>query len=412
MRWKLLLSLLTIAAFNRALQAELPDGLLQTFVKPPPTNFARFGDSVVGVGNDVLVSGEDCHAAYLFSGLSGQLLKTYPSPTPAADDAFGFSSAAADGLIYVGAPFDSVGGYHSGAVHVFDAATGSLLRTIREPVPTEYNTIGHSVAARGNKLLIGNFTFGAAVYLYDSNGNRLLTIRNPVPNVDTNFGRRVAFVGNNLLVGAPGNGNSPIVGSVYLFDGSTGQLLRTFRDPVPAQKDQFGFSIVGIENNVLIGAPQDSRRALRAGAAYLYNATTGALVRSFFNPAGDQISNRFGSLVGTVAGDLLVAAPNYQVFDDGGAILGFDGTTYDLLFARGNPHPGNNGFGFSQTPIAAVGNNFATGAWGDETYGFTAGIAYLFRGRVVPEPASVTLAAAAFVGLIAIRRQLARRSGK
>jgi len=67
---------------------------LQTFVKPASTNFARFGESVVGVGSDVLVSGEDCHAAYLFSGTSGNLLQTYPSPFPANNDGFGSSAAS------------------------------------------------------------------------------------------------------------------------------------------------------------------------------------------------------------------------------------------------------------------------------------------------------------------------------
>src|SRR5262245_18397045 len=111
-------------------------------------------------------------------------------------------------------------------------------------------------------------------------------IPNPAPAVDDEFGRAVALVGNNVIVGAQfDDGAGTDAGAAYLFDGTTGELLRTFLSPNPRPGDFFGMSVAAVVSNVLVGAPNDSgppgTTNIRAGAAYLFDSNTGALLQAF-----------------------------------------------------------------------------------------------------------------------------------
>ena len=204
--------------------------LLQTFVKPPPRNFARFGESTTSEDGDVLISGELCHAAYLYSGSTGELLKTIPSPQPNLDDSFGFSSAYANGITYISAGHNSDKQQNSGCVYVYEPLTNIPIRTLYAPKPTDGGGFGFALAARGDKLLVGNFseTVIAPVYEFDSLGNVLLSLQNPGSSQKNHFGGSVAFVGDKIAVGAPGfSRTGGVVGAVYIFNSTTGELERT-----------------------------------------------------------------------------------------------------------------------------------------------------------------------------------------
>ncbi|TBR08386.1 MAG: hypothetical protein EPO62_06790, partial [Candidatus Nitrosotenuis sp.] len=103
-------------------------------------------------------------------------------------------------------------------------------------------------------------------------------------------------------------------GSAYLFDATTGALLRTFNNPAPASGDQFGHGISISGNSILIGAYQDDAGATDAGSAYLFDATTGALLHTLNNPT--PVSNdSFGNSVSISGNSIIIGA--YQ--DDAGA---------------------------------------------------------------------------------------------
>jgi len=42
-------------------------------------------------------------------------------------------------------------------------------------------------------------------------------------------------------------------GAAYLFDGSTGTLLKTFLNPTPAAGDLFGAAVAAAGDNILVG---------------------------------------------------------------------------------------------------------------------------------------------------------------
>jgi len=193
-------------------------------------------------------------------------------------------------------------------------------------------------------------------------------------------------VGDDVLVGAPHDDvTRPGVkaGAVSLFDGSTGALLHTFRNPTPDLPGGFGFSVAGLGGNVLVGAPLDDYLGPNRGAVYLFDGGTGNLLHSFLNPTPAD-SEFFGVSIAGVGGNALVGAPGDStgpggtVVDDAGAAYLFDGSTGNLLHTFLNPTPAlGDGFGDS---VARFGSNFLVGAPGDDTGGLNHGAVYLFDG--------------------------------
>ncbi|MEO1603493.1 MAG: FG-GAP repeat protein, partial [Pseudomonadota bacterium] len=113
----------------------------------------------------------------------------------------------------------------------------------------------------------------------------LQTFDDPTVTTSDQFGVSVALDGNNILIGAHSDDtNGGNVGQAHLFDATTGALLRTFDDPTATTGDNFGFSVALDGNNVLIGAQGDGTNGDGVGQAHLFDATTGALLRTFNDP--------------------------------------------------------------------------------------------------------------------------------
>ena len=83
---------------------------------------------------------------------------------------------------------------------------------MRDPKPIAHSTFGLSLAVVGDKVLVGSNQNKA--YLFDASTGRLLqTLRNP--GYGSNFGLAVAAMENDALVSAPWNKGK--TGAVYLF---------------------------------------------------------------------------------------------------------------------------------------------------------------------------------------------------
>jgi outer membrane protein assembly factor BamB len=388
--------------------------LTQTFNNPTPAANDLFGTSVAISGNLVLIgahlddtSATDAGSAYLFDVTTGNLLQTFSNPTPVASARFGESVAISGNNALIGAPLR----FGAGSVYLFDVTTGNLLQTFSDPAPAGYDRFGESVAINGNNALIGaplQLGSGRAYLFNVTTGTLLQTFNNPTPTAPDFFGNSVAISGNKALIGAIFDDTGGIsTGSAYLFDVTTGNLLQTFNNPSPATGDQFGYSVAISGTNVLISARNDNTGAVEAGSAYLFDASSGALLQTFNNPS-PAAQDQFGQSV-AISGEYVLIG---NVGDDTGAIAAgnaylFDATTGNLLQTFNNPTPSVSDLNFGES-VAINSNNVLIGAPLDETGASDAGSVYLYSIQVqeVPGPLPLLGAGAAFGWSRKLRRRI------
>lgn len=285
------------------------------------------------------------------------LQQSIPNPSPDAGDGFGQTISLSGGKALIGALTDDTTASNSGRAYVYDAASGTLLRTFENPTPASNDQFGGAVSLSGNLALIGaqNDALGAtgsgAAYLYDvTTGALLRTFANPgpAPNIIDNFGHSVALSGDRALISAIGDDRGASnAGAAYLLDTTTGAVLQTFLNPTPGSGDNFGFDVALTGNRALISTVNDDTAALNAGAAYLFDTTTGALLHTFLNPT-PELNNVFGNndnfgfSVALSDTRVAIGAPNDNATEfHGGVVYLYDLTspTFDLLNTLKIPSP-------------------------------------------------------------------------
>src|SRR5205823_1676003 len=103
-------------------------------------------------------------------------------------------------------------------------------------------------------------------------------LNNPVPTGDHNFGCSVALSGTRLVVGAYGEPSGASAGSAYLYDLTSATPtvpVATLHDPGLAPSDYFGISVAISGTRMVAGAYGDATGAAHAGAAYVYDLSSG-----------------------------------------------------------------------------------------------------------------------------------------
>ena len=209
--------------------------------------FEFFGSVLARAGDAVLVGapfGTD-GTAFLFDVGSGALLQTFTSPTPASSAGFGSGLAALGGEVVIGG-FDD-------ALHVFDAASGRLVRTLI--LPTKPSFGGWTLATAGRVVAAGG---DGVVYLLDGETGALLAT---VHGDDVAFGRSLVPTAGGILVG---DGSE-----IWLLEPGTGAVLRKY----PRGFDR---PLAAANGTVLVRGPGCGRRSEDVPAAYLLDETTGA----------------------------------------------------------------------------------------------------------------------------------------
>src|SRR5262249_500542 len=155
----------------------------------------------------------------------------------------------------------------------YEHPAGTLRHTFVSPRAGYW--FGGALAASGTLLAVGEIQGpdsdpGGVVHVFDiASGTLLRSISNPASNRRQGVGQAVAFVGGHLLVGSPwADPFAPfegVGGVAFLFDPASGDLLRTFENPSPNRYDGFGTAVAALGADVLVGAPG----AGDAGAVYL-----------------------------------------------------------------------------------------------------------------------------------------------
>jgi len=206
----------------------------------------------------------------------------------AAYDEFGYSVAMGDGLVAVAAPRDDDRGPNSGSVYLFDAYTGDQLAKLMASDGAIEDWFGISVSIGDGYLAVGcplddaPFWSGA-VYLFDTNSELETAKMYPADGDEWDyFGSAVAVGGGFVVVGAyrdDDNGND--AGAAYVFDASTGAPVAKLLAADGAPDDWVGSSVAIDGGKVVVGARLDGDQGNKFGSAYLFDAATGVQLGKF-----------------------------------------------------------------------------------------------------------------------------------
>jgi len=363
--------------------------------------------STVLVGNGLNYSDVDTPVD-LIDINTGAVVQSYAEPSnyPSRDH-FGSSAIQVGSSVLVGAFATDIPGTQlfddAGVVHVYDAASGAYQRTIENPNPSVSGSFGISMATLGNLAVIGTFkdrSSNGTVYLVDPlTGSFVDRIDNPTGIRGDNFGSTVSVIDNDVLVGTRN------AGTVYRFDGTTGNLLQTYPHPLGVG-GLFGFSIDASDSKVVVGAFQQGSTNNQGGAVYVYDKASGTLLSTLESPSPIDYG-WFGFDVTLLDDDTLVVSEQRHVQSTGpvsGVIYAYDLNTESLLAEIPDPvshvFPQENRFGGA---MAEVGGALVIGS---SRGNFVAddGPLYVYQG-LIPEPASSTVIVLGGVALL-------RRTGR
>lgn len=276
---------------------------------------------------------------------------------------------------------DNVPEFAVGGAVLFDATTGTVLRTFENPGATEGDNFGAAVTFTADgKIAIsapGFGTTGAAgkVYVYDNASDTTpVVVFNPDPALGQeieNFGSRMFAIGNDLLVQTALDTVTDR-GVVTRFDLDGTDAPSTYFNPnATAVNDNFGAAAavspdgtrILFSATVLSGNPF----APTEGIVYELSATNGTLLRTFSEPAATANgSHGFGANIKWSGDHILISAPDadpFNPFTTTGYVYQFSDTTGDEVrtYASSDVQAfGGVGFGAG----LAVSNDGATVAVG------------------------------------------------
>ncbi len=278
----------------------------------------------------------------IFSGATCLALRKLTDPDAAPGDVLGGSISAigdvtSDGVgdIVVGALGDDTDrGVEAGSVLVFSGANGSLVYKVTggELVFPD-DELGHSVAGIGDVDLDGVPDFaaglpfdntsmasnsGSVLVFSGADGRVLRKLVDPAGGSDE-LGVAVAGVGDidgddvpDIAAGSSLNDAEGVVdrGSVIVFSGHDGAVIRRLRDPLGGHRDRLGTTVAAVPDvtgdgvsEILAGVPgADTAAGADAGRAVLFSGSSGLVVQRLTDPDG-AAGDSFGSAL-AVASDL------------------------------------------------------------------------------------------------------------
>jgi FG-GAP repeat protein len=311
---------------------------------------------------------------------------------------FGRSVALSGDTILVGAP-NWAGTSNRGRAWVFrfDGSQWLAESMLELSASSPNDQFGYSVAIDGDTAVIGapfntycNQSGGSA-YVFRRSGTQWTQQAMLCPSIGAvvdQYGTAVSVKGNTIVVGAPGNGSGALGGAhIYRYNGA--QWIDTIEllSSDGASGGEFGVSVAlgGITGNdlVLVGAPT----RFNTGAVYVFDAITGQQVVRILPTSGGQ-GNRFGKAVGLRGTTAIIGFPWGPDSGTGAAYIyeATSGALLSTLMASDGQLSDGMGWG-----VAISGNHAIAGARLDDDLGDRAGSAYAFDVDTNITPCSVDL---------------------
>ncbi len=218
---------------------------------------------------------------------------------------------------------------------------------------------------------------GSPVNIHADIGDVLTQFHHPTPDWRDGFGFSVTGVGENILVGAPFDDTmGDDSGAAFLYS-PHGNLLTSFYSPAPDTEDWFGRSVTAVGEHILISAIRDDTWIEDGGAAYLYDQQ-GRLLSTFFPPEPQALES-FGNSLAVL--DDRIAVGSYRR-DGAGRTIGAGevymfNTRGQFLHTISNPTPeAMDQFGWSLSTVGT--DRLVVAASGDSSTELGAGAVYLY----------------------------------
>ena len=246
---------------------------------------------------------------YLFDITTGKQTANLTPKNAKATEFKAISVGISESTAIIGASENVVG-----TAFLFDTTTGKQTAKLAGDEVVEGDFFGGAVAISGTTAIVAasshkNST--GAVYVFDTTtGKQTAKLTAGDAKENQYFGNAVALSGTTAIVGAMGNADhGSNTGAAYLFDTTTGKQIAKLTAPNAAQGDTFGFDVAISGNTAIVGANQISiDDAEKNGEAFLFNATTGALIARLTASDGKP-SDRFGNAV-AISGTTVVVGAN------------------------------------------------------------------------------------------------------
>lgn len=200
---------------------------------PDIDNETGFGATVALSGRNAIVSAyrdsrdaPNAGSVYVFDVVTGAQVHHLRPLDPVEGMAFGDAVAVHGDRVAISAYHDNVHGPNSGSVYLFDLVTGQQLLKIAPADGREGASFGRSVAIDDQRLVVGaahddeNGFRSGAVYVFDlASGNQLAKLVASDGAESDQFGTSVDIEADRILVGARGvDDRGWLAGAAYVFE--------------------------------------------------------------------------------------------------------------------------------------------------------------------------------------------------
>ena len=169
-----------------------------------------------------------------------------------------------------------------------------------------------------SKFLLGVFVIAGliavpySVTVFAEPGDLLFTIENPGLKKDM-FSSSLGTINDLIIVGASAKEVDGIAfaGSLYVFDGTTGELKFTIDNPDPKRGDGFGRNMIVTDNYIVVGLYVENKSDIgHKGKIFVFD-DAGELLFTIENPNGLVYDEWFANRIGS-HGDKIISGSIFQ----------------------------------------------------------------------------------------------------
>tara|TARA_R110002096_G_scaffold173781_5_gene348557 strand:+ start:202521 stop:203822 length:1302 start_codon:yes stop_codon:yes gene_type:complete len=312
-------------------------------------SFASGNGRVYIGGAGSLGNGTQPSGVYEFNENTLEYIRRFSGTGNTLDNRFGWDMEFHNGLLLVGAPQQDTTRGRTGAAYLFNAGSGAIVKRFEAFDGQSLDLFGSGVSLHGIIALVGSpfANSGVAgttgkVYVYrtDSFAN-IIALTASTGSNDRDFGLHVKHNDQYAVVTAQNDITEE--GVVYVFDFVTGAVLHRFTSPNARSFDGFGGSLALDGDTLVVGAQRGSTNQFR-GAAFVYDLSTGALLRTLA-PSSSSDNDAYGRSVDLNDQYIIVGSPGTNQIGSGKIFL-YRRSSYFLVeeFFSSNPS-GTEAFG-------------------------------------------------------------------